>query len=349
MLIFGGRELVVLIPVKGMTMNRRHAPPRLILSVALIAILLAGCNDTDPVNPIEPPPPGEAPVLASEPEFSPGNENTVAWSLPDPGKAGSEGWEFLVQQSSDPLFENDVEESGWIGVMSFEFTGLAHGSSNYYRVQGQSPQGTKTEWSANQTSIQDAEAPVATLGEMKTEQTSLLFLFEMSATDETSGLKEIELWFGIDGGEPSLFGTFQPGEVSFQATQGGVHDFFPVSIDMVGNRQDAGATPAATTIVPEPIIITDKRGEDFDITAAVLEYRMGVDFWEFGLGRFTILPIIDPLMIGPGDFGYPRDDNTTAILAVNYEGDSRAYKIGDLPNREVVDDVVNGTPIAVCY
>jgi hypothetical protein len=336
-------------PVKGLTMNRRLAPACYFLSVALFSILLAGCNDTDPVNPIEPPPPGAGPVLDSEPEFSPGNENTLAWSLADDGKAGSADWEFLVQRSSDPLFENDVQESGWIGSMSFEFTGLAHGSANYYRVQGQNPQGIKTEWSANQTSIQDAEAPIATLGEMKTEQTSLLFLFEMSATDETSGLKEIELWFGMDGEEPFLFGTFQPGEVRFQATQGGTHDFFPVAIDMVGNRQDAGATPAATTIVPEPIIITDMRGEDFDITAAVLEYRMGVDFWEFGLGRFTILPVIDPLMIGPGDFGYPRDDNTVEVLAVNYEGDSRAYKIGDLPDKEVVDDVVNGTPIAVSY
>ncbi len=330
-------------------MYRRLAPPRLLLSAALFAILLAGCNDTDPVNPIEPPPPGPGPVLDAEPEFSPGNENTVAWSLAEESKAGSADWEFLVERSSDPLFENDIEESGWIGDMSFEFTGLAHGSANYYRVQGQNPQGIKTEWSANQTSIQDAEAPVATLGEMKTEQTSLLFTFELSATDETSGLREIELWFGMDGGETSLFGTFQPGEISFQATQGGIHDFFPVAVDVAGNRQDLGAVPTATTIVPEPIIITDKRGEDFDITAAVLEYRMGVDFWEFGLGRFTILPVIDPLMIGPGDIGYPRDDNSVEVLAVNYEGDSRAYKIGDLPDKEVVDDVVNGTPIAVSY
>ena len=330
-------------------MYRRHAPPRLLLSAALFAILLAGCNDTDPVNPIEPPPPGPGPVLDAEPEFSPGNENTVAWSLAEDGKEGAADWEFLVERSSDPLFENDVEESGWIGDMSFEFTGLAHSSTNHYRVMGRNPQGTKTEWSANQTSIQDAEAPVATLGEMKTEQTSLLFTFELSATDETSGLREIELWFGMDGGETSLFGTFQPGEISFQATQGGIHDFFPVAVDVAGNRQDLGTVPTATTIVPEPIIITDKRGEDFDITAAVLEYRMAVTFWEFGLGRYTILPVIDPLMIGPGDVGYPRDDSTVEVLAVNYEGDSRAYKIGDLPDKEVVDDVVNGTPIAVSY
>ncbi len=331
-------------------MYRLHAATRLLLSAALFSIFLAGCNNNDPVDPIgSPPPPAPGPVLDSEPAFSPGNENTVAWSFADDGKAGSVDWEFLVQRSDDPLFTGAVEESGWIVGTSYEFTGLEHGSTNNYRVQGRNPQGVKTEWSASQASIQDAMAPVAMVGELKTEQTSLLFTFELSATDETSGIREIELWFELDSGNASLFGTFQPGEISFQATEGGTHGFFPVAVDVAGNRQDLGATPAGTTLVPEPIIITDRRGEDFDITSAVLEFRMGEAFWEFGLGRFTIRPIIDPVMIGPGDAGYPRDDSLVEVLAVNYEGDSRAYKIGDLPDREVVDDVVNGVPIAVCY
>ena len=142
---------------------------------------------------------------------------------------------------------------------------------------------------------------------------------------------------------------FPPGPVRFQATASGPLELIPVAIDGSGNRQDLAQASTAVTLVPEPIIITDMRGEDFDITAAVLEYRMGVVFWEFGLGRFTIRPVIDPLMIGPGDIGYPLDSNIVEILAVNYEGDSRAYKIGDLPDKEVVDDVVNGVPIAVCF
>ncbi len=331
-------------------MFRRHAAPRLFLSAAFFSIFLAGCNNNDPVDPIgSPPPPAPGPVLDSEPAFSPGNENTVAWSFANDGKAGSVEWQFLVQRSDDPLFTGDVEESAWIDGTSFEFTGLEHGSTHHYRVQGRNPQGVKTEWSAKQVSIQDAVAPVAMVGELKTEQTSLLFTFELSATDETSGIREIELWFELDSGDASLFGVFQPGEIRFHATRGGTHGFFPVAVDVAGNRQDPDATPAGTTLVPEPIIITDRKGEDFDITSAVLEYRMGETFWEFGLGRFTIRPIIDPVMIGPGDAGYPLDDNIVEILAVNYEGDSRAYKIGDLPDREVVDDVVNGVPIAVCY
>jgi hypothetical protein len=137
--------------------------------------------------------------------------------------------------------------------------------------------------------------------------------------------------------------------VRFQATVSGPHELIPVAIDGSGNRQDLAQASVAVTLVPEPIIITDLKGEDFDITAAVLEYNMGVTWWEFGVGRFTIRPLIDPLMIGPGDVGYPRDDNTSEILGVQINDDVRAYLLGDIRNREVVDDVVDGQPVAVIY
>ncbi|MEN8007788.1 MAG: hypothetical protein ABFS42_12280 [Candidatus Krumholzibacteriota bacterium] len=322
------------------------APPVMLLPLLLIVFLLAGCSDDDAVVEVIPPA-GPAPVLAAEPEFSPGLSNTVSWSLPEGEKAGD--LEFLVQRSGDPLFDAEVVESGWIAESSFEFTGLEHASTHHFRVRGRNPQGAKTEWSSSQASTQDAVPPVAALTEMKAEQTSLLFTFELSATDQDSGVEEIELWFGLEGAEAELYGVFPPGQVSFQATGGGIHEFIPLAVDVAGNRQDLAAATVQETIVPEPIIITDRRGEDFDITAAVLEYRMGETFWEFGLGRYTIRPIIDPLMVGPGHHAYPDENAITPILGVKYDDDIRAYKIGDMMNREVVDDVVNGIPIAVCY
>ena len=335
-------------------MYRRYASSRLypsvlILSVALFSLFLAGCNGSDAVDPVaDPPSAGAAPVLAAEPAFSPGNENIVSWSFADDGKKGSTDWEFLVQRSGDPLFAEEVEESGWITSWSFEFTGLEHGSTHNYRVRGRNPQGAETEWSASQASTQDAVPPVAALTELEADQTSLLFNFGLSATDETSGIQEIELWFGMDGGETSLYGTFPPGEITFQATQGGTHEFFPVAIDGAGNRQDQGQAPAGVTQVPEPVIITDIWGEEYDITNAVYKHGMAVTYWDHGIGRYTISPIIDPMMIGPGEAGYPLDNSLVEILALNFEDDNRAYKIRDL-TREVVDDVVNGIPVAVCY
>jgi hypothetical protein len=320
----------------------------LVLAATFLSLALGGCYTNDAVDPDDDSP-GSPPILAAEPPFSPGLANTVSWSVSTEGKNGSPAGEFLVQRSSDPLFEQSVEESGWITDLTYEFTGLEHGSTHHYRVLGRNPQAKETAWSTHQTSTQDALPPVATLTELGEEQTSLLFILELSGTDETSGIQEIELWFRVEDGEPTLYGTFPPGEASFQATGGGRHEFFPVAIDGAGNRQERDPEPLGFTQVPEPIIITDSRGEEFDITASVLEYNMAEQYWEHGLGRFTIRPIIDPRMLAPGDIGYPLPNHLTEVCGVKFNDDTRAYKIHDLPHREVVDDVVGGVPIAVCY
>ncbi len=329
-------------------MNRRPAPT-ILITLLLFFLLASGCNSTDPIEPTDPPPAGDAPVLGLEPEFSPGLSNTITWSLPEDGGKSSRELDYLVQRSGDPQFAGEVVESGWILESSFEFTGLEHGLANYFRVRGRNLQSVETEWSSSQSSTQDAVSAIAELTDMKAEQTSLLFWFQLAATDDFSGVAEIELWFGLEGAEKTLYGTYLPGEVTFQATEGGTHEFVALAVDAVGNRQEMGAVTAEVTLVPEPIIIIDRNEEEFDITAAVLEFRMAEQYWGFGLGRFTIRPIIDPWMIGPGHRDYPVDTNISEILGVAYEDDVRAYLIGDIRNREVVDDVVNGTPVAVCY
>jgi hypothetical protein len=309
---------------------------------------MGGCYTNDAIDPDDDTPPS-APVLAAEPPFSPGLTNTVSWSVSPENKGGSSPGEFLVQRSSDPLFEQDVEESGWITELSHEFIGLQHGSTHHYRVLGRTPQAEETAWSSSQTTTQDAIPPVATLAEPGDEQTSLLFILELSGTDETSGVPEIELWFRVEDGETTHYGTFPPGEVSFQATGGGRHEFFAVAIDGAGNHQARDSEPLGYTQVPEPIIITDSRGEDFDITASVLMFNMGIEHWGHGFGRYTIRPVIDPRMLAPGDIGYPDPNHMTDVCGVKFGNDARAYKIHNLAHYEVVDDVVGGVPIAVCY
>lgn len=322
--------------------------PAVVLGLTALIFFVSGCNESDPVSPgTDTTPAGPPPYLEPEPPFSPGTENALSWSLPEVDKTA--GWEFLIQSDSEPDFAGEVQESGWISELSFTFSNLPHGTVQHYRVRGRNERGVETEWSAVRTSTQDDVSPTSSLAEMKTEQTSLLFTFVLSASDETSGIRNVELWVGVDGIEPRFFQSFPPGEVSFQATGGGVHEFVLVAVDGAGNRQDPTIEPAGSTIVPEPIIITDLRGEDFDITSAVLEYRMAVTYWEYGVGRFTIRPLIDPLMIGPGALGYPPDANTSEILGLQFEDDVRAYLVGDIRNREVVDDVVNGIPVAVIY
>jgi hypothetical protein len=317
-----------------------------LMAALLLMVALIGCNDDDPVAPIAGPP-GPAPFLEAEPPFSSGTENTLTWSAPTELKTNE--WEFQAQVASDAEFSVVTASSDWISGTTHTFTELIHGSTYHYRVKARGAGSTETEWSAVRASTQDAMAPVSALAELKVEQTSLLFDFELTASDETSGIREVELWVSVDDSEPELAGTFAPGPVRFQTDRGGQHQLIPVAIDGSGNRQDLAQASVAVTLVPEPIIITDLKGEDFDITAAVLEYRMAVPYWEFGVGRLTIRPLIEPLMLAPGDFGYPLDSNTSEMLGVQIEDDVRAYLLGDIRNREVVDDVVNGKPVAVIY
>ena len=162
-------------------------------------------------------------------------------------------------------------------------------------------------------------------------------------------MEHIDLWSRNNGGEWERHGLVEPGVVSFQTDVGGPHEFFAVATDRAGNVQDTPTGAQATTLVPEPIILVDSGGYAWDITNAVLKHRIHQVWWEFGLGRFTIKPAIEPYMIGPADGDWPDPQNLAEIVAINFNGDSRAYKIGDLAGREVADDIVNGVPIAATY
>lgn len=92
------------------------------------------------------------------------------------------------------------------------------------------------------------------------------------------------------------------------------------SLVQAGNRSAMPPAPQAVTLVPEPIITTDLTGEDFDITNAVLRHNIHEAFWANGLGRDTIRLVIGPRMIGPGETGYPDDQNTAEVIGVNVDG-----------------------------
>ncbi len=322
----------------------------MILLVMTTAVLtLTGCNDSDPTRP-----PSqqsnilsEIVVLAAEPDYTAGTANTISWSVDASTKSSQ--WSFLAQRSSDLSFAADVEESEWISTDYYTFLGLLDGTASYYRVKARDEQERESKWSAPVSSIQDAQAPTADVLAMDDDQTSLLFTLDVVAEDATSGVSQIELWFRKNGGDLELYGTIESGIVSFQTDVGGPHEFIALATDAAGNVQEVPTEPQATTLVPDPIILVDSGGYEWDVTNAVLNHGIHLQWWEFGLGRFTIRPAVDPYMIGPADGDWPDPDNLADIVAVNFDGDARAYKIGDLSGREVVDDVVNGEPIAATY
>jgi hypothetical protein len=116
---------------------------------------------------------------------------------------------------------------------------------------------------------------------------------------------------------------------------------------------------ACTTVVPEfeddtkiavandTIFLIDQTGKAWDITLAVKKFGLRPEEFQFGVGPFSILPIIDPVMLSPGDRGYPGPDERDLVIATTIGGDSRAYKIGDLNSHEVVDDTFGDVHVAV--
>jgi hypothetical protein len=99
----------------------------------------------------------------------------------------------------------------------------------------------------------------------------------------------------------------------------------------------------------EAVYITDRTGKQWEISHAISEYGMLPENFNYGLGPNAIRPIIHPAMLSQGDPGYPADDLKLGVLGVSINGDSRAYPIGVLSSREVVNDRVGGEHIAAVF
>jgi hypothetical protein len=103
-----------------------------------------------------------APVILSEPAFTAGLSNTVAWSsVPGAG-------EYLVQRAADSNSAPVLAESGWITSTSHFFHALADDTTYRYRVKNRRADDTTVEsaWSEQASSTQDDNAPSITISHL---------------------------------------------------------------------------------------------------------------------------------------------------------------------------------------
>jgi hypothetical protein len=103
-----------------------------------------------------------APVILSEPAFTPGLSNTLAWgSVPGAG-------EYLVQRAADANFAPVLAESGWITATSYFFDTLADDTTYRYRVKNRRADDATVEsaWSGQVASTQDDNAPSITISHL---------------------------------------------------------------------------------------------------------------------------------------------------------------------------------------
>ena len=127
-----------------------------------------------------------APFLAAEPAYTVGTSNALTWSAVTDG--GSGGVQYNAQRSTSPAFTS-VVSSGWISATTHTFTGLASGTTYYYRVAARDSLGQQSAWSNVVSSTQDNTAPTvpgSVALPLYTEGTSLTFSWTAS-TDAGAG------------------------------------------------------------------------------------------------------------------------------------------------------------------
>ena len=68
--------------------------------------------------------------------------------------------------------------------------------------------------------------------------------------------------------------------------------------------------------------------------------------WSQLLGRDDILPVYEPEFVSAQESPYADDE---LVIGVELNGEARAYAIGPLNSREMVNDTVGGIPILVTW
>ena len=189
----------------------------------------------------------DAPTMTGESTYAAGTSNTVDWS----DESASGAADYNAERATDAGFTADVLSSGWIAGISYEFTGLTDGQIYHYRVKARDAALNESGWSGTESSTQDDTAPATAAEDPGATQTSLTFDVPYGASDATSDVQYVELWFQVDGGGYVQYGsTFTASPISFTATADGVYNFYTIGTDNVGNVEGIpGSPPDVSTTV----------------------------------------------------------------------------------------------------
>ncbi len=98
-----------------------------------------------------------SPILGSEPAFSSGTSNTLAWGASV--DAGVGGVQYYAEASTSSTFATIAANSGWVGGTSNAFSSLVTATTYYFHVKARDGFGQESAWSSVEFSTQDADAP----------------------------------------------------------------------------------------------------------------------------------------------------------------------------------------------
>ena len=105
------------------------------------------------------PPP--APSMSSEPAYTAGSSNSVAWgSVSDSGGTGGVGGvEYQARRAANAACTAGTSDATWASATTKPFGGLASGVTYHFCVRARDSLGNTSAWSSSVSSTQDASAP----------------------------------------------------------------------------------------------------------------------------------------------------------------------------------------------
>jgi uncharacterized membrane protein/bacillopeptidase F (M6 metalloprotease family) len=165
-------------------------------------------------------------------------------------------------------------------------------------------------WSFTTELAPDATPPVSEAADLPNYATTMTISITYTVSDPavagatTSGVKETELWYRLNGGTWKLYGTFIATTISFNTnTTGGdgFYEFYTRARDVANNYEDAPGTPDASitvdTVRPTATLTalpTYTLTTSFTVTATAADLTSGVDrvvlYYRLNGGAWVALP-----------------------------------------------------------
>ena len=188
----------------------------------------------------------EAPVLAALAGFTPGSSLLASWS------PAADAAAYRAQISSSPAFSPMTQDTGWMAATSFNFNSLADATPYFVRVQSRDAALNASAFSNLAGTVMDASAPASQIAALPALLNTAALQLDWSATDMTSGVAGVDLYYSRNGGAFTLYtgSPFTSNPIAFESAAvggDGNYAFYTRAHDSVGNLEAAPGAPDAST------------------------------------------------------------------------------------------------------
>ena len=119
-----------------------------------------------------------------------------------------------------------------------------------------------------------------------------------------------------------------------------------------GVLPDPDGSPAAVASSDEPVLVAidpDREGDfsaPFDLLNPTGQKTVDPDEYRKLIARDVIVPVYEPRYIGPEEADLVDNE---LVLAVEVDGEAKAFPIGLIRSREIVNDTIGGVPLLITW